>query len=68
VPGGVRRGQVNDEPNSGYGFIGDPPDTQAVDFYQSCKGGRRPHQQPIRPRFQVDAVVADQPRERQEPL
>ena len=68
MPGGIRRSQVNNEPNSGYRFIGDPSDAKTVDFYQSGKGGSRPHQQPICARFQLDAVIGNEPRERQESL
>jgi hypothetical protein len=68
VPGGVRRREVDDKPNSGYRFIGDPSDAKAMDFYQSGKGRRRPHQQPIRVPFQMGAVIGNESREGQEPL
>ena len=61
----LRRFEVDHEADHGDRFVREAAQPEPADLDQTGQGFGRPHQQAAMRRLDVDAVVADEPRERQ---
>ena len=60
-----RAAKVDDEAHAATGSYGKSPDAEPAHLDQARERRRRPHQQPSVPRFDMRAVVGDEPRKAQ---
>ena len=65
-PVGVVRREVHHQADHRNRLVSEPADAEPAYFDQSCQRGRRLDQQPSMARFEMDAIVSNQARERQQ--